>query len=188
MIECQAFLPKAWEPPQTAVFSILGYAIIAPNKSWKGSAFPMLLLWSDGSSSQKERRKEDSYSHLAVPFCTAKSRQGRRDLVPSQVWQHLEARLPSWSSSSEWDSAGGGTEKVTLGNCFPCKDPVSPFTLSHEMAKRASYLAESVRPGIEYFTVSTSLLHRVQKTSFSYRRIKSIKETHITDWYQTIFS
>lgn len=87
------------------------------------SLYPMLSLWSDGSSSQKrKRRKEDSHSHLALPFCTAKSRQGRRDLVPSQVWQDLQARLPSWSSSSEWDSAGEGTEKVTLGNCFLCKN------------------------------------------------------------------
>lgn len=189
MIECQAFSPKARYPLQTTVFSILSYAIIAPNRSWKGSAFSMLPLWSDGSSSQKETRKEDSRSHLALPFCPAKSRQGRRDLVPSQVWQHLQARLPSWSSSSEWDFAERGTEKVTLGNCFPCKDPASPFTLSHETAKHASYLAEGVQPGIEYVTVSTSPLHGVQKTSFSYRRIKrSIRETRITDWYQTIFS
>lgn len=127
MIECQAFSRKARDPLQRTVFSILDYAVTAPNRSWKGSAFPMLPLWSDGSSSQKERRKEDSRSHLALPSCTAKSRQRRRDLVSSQVWQHLQARLPSWSSSSEWDSAGEGTEKVTLGNCFSCKDLCVPI-------------------------------------------------------------
>lgn len=127
MTECQAFSPKAGDPLQRAVFPVLGYAVIAPNRPWKGSAFPMFPLWSDGSSSQKERRKEDSHSHLALPLCTAKSRQGRRDLVSSQVWQDLQTRLPSWSSSSEWDSAGEGMGKVTLGNCFPCKDLCVPI-------------------------------------------------------------
>lgn len=204
MAGCQAFSPKAGDPLQRTVFSILGYAIIAPNRSWKGSAFPMLPLWSDGSSSQRERRKEDSRSHLALPFCTTKSRQGRRDLVFSQVWQDWQARLPSWSSSSEWDSAGEGTEKVTLGNCFPCKDlcvPIYPLPWDGQ----TSLLFGRKFSAWYYVTVSTSPLQGVHKTSslnrflkfpyaaasshFSYRRIKrNIRKTHITDWYQTIFS
>lgn len=146
---------------------------------------------------KRKKRKEDSHSHLALPFCTAKSRQGRRDLVSSQVWQDLQARLPSWSSSSEWDSAGEGTEKVTLGNCFPCKDhcvPIYPFPRD---GKTCLLFGRKFSAWF-FVTVSTSLLQGVHKTSslkmllkvshivasshFIYKRIKrNIRETHITD-------
>lgn len=187
---------KARDPLERRVYSLLGYAITGPSRSWKGSAFPMLPLWSDGSSSQKER-KEDSHSHLALPFCTAKSRQGRRDLVSSQVWQDLQARLPSWSSSSEWDSAGEGMEKVTLGNCFPCKDLCVPIYPLPQDGKTCLLFGRKFSAWF-YVTVSTSLLQGLHKASslkmllkvshitatshFSYRRIRrNIRETHITD-------